>query len=300
VTTLSHLSPDVLEVVRDVAKQEDSFLLRAQRVPLAVLLRSSAQVTSIGSPFLSAAERHLLAQCRDEVGYALEYALYCAVGDSVQNPALASAKGRADRSQLARLKDEVRIGGRFSELQLPPGVVYSLRSEEILGSNHWRSIAKQAMVLRVRATTLANVALGLTQDGQLEGAREAAERAELICTRPPGELYSTRGFERFLAGDHERAVHYYTSAWRLAPRDEYAACAVLNTLLASCVIPKDVEQWLKDCSEQQMGDASRWLTAALHSPVNRVALQGVTERIAATKWAGEPDVRARLLKGVVF
>jgi hypothetical protein len=52
VTTLSHLSPDVLEVVRDVAKQEDSFLLRAQGVPLRAFTSENAPLRE--SPTMNA------------------------------------------------------------------------------------------------------------------------------------------------------------------------------------------------------------------------------------------------------
>ena len=73
-SALQHLSPDVLEVVRDVARQEDSFLLRVQGVPLRAFMGDVAPRVGPRAPFLSAAERHLLEHCREETAYLFELA----------------------------------------------------------------------------------------------------------------------------------------------------------------------------------------------------------------------------------
>jgi len=53
----SHLTPDVLEVVREVAMQEDSFLLRAQQVDLERLADERTPLITSSAPFLSKVER---------------------------------------------------------------------------------------------------------------------------------------------------------------------------------------------------------------------------------------------------
>jgi hypothetical protein len=70
-SSVIHLNPEVLELVREIAARPDSVLLRVPRGAEARALREDRPMASATDSALSRAERHLVAVYREEVAYVL-------------------------------------------------------------------------------------------------------------------------------------------------------------------------------------------------------------------------------------
>jgi len=267
VTTLSHLSPDVLEVVRDVARQEDSFLLRVQSVPLRDF--TDGRVTPLRSTgtYLSSAERHLLDACRDDVALSIEIALYEEVARA-PHTAKSIVNGTLVSSQIlrtGRVSDRASVGAA-SWLE-KHGLAQSLaKRADVASSASWRELARVAMALRIRQSTRANVAFGFLGEHALGDATRVGVQLRDQGYGDP-DFISSLGLCSFAQRRFDSAARSYAWSWCETGRVRFLAPAILNEWLAHRRVSRNLIQ-AADEHENLLRIELGQLRAAMQAPIN--------------------------------
>jgi hypothetical protein len=280
VNALSHLSPDVLEVVRDVARQEDSFLLRVQGVPLAAFTNENAPRLGPRAPFLSSAERHILEYCRDETAYLFELALFFALTRDARAESVRSAASSELASAFANTFTAVRAptDGSGHPSLLIPSALADMTSPDDLVQLGWRTLARISLALRVDSATLSNVALGSLRTGDLISCRRALQRNMGLQPKPQSDVHPIVGHERFLSGSFQSAAAAYSLAWQASRADGHAACALLNHGLAGTRPNADLSNFALALEGERLALTASWLRRALQSHVNAEVAQRVLDQ----------------------
>ena len=276
-TTLSHLSPDVLEVVRDVAKQEDSFLLRAQGVPLRAFTSENAPRIGPRAAFLSSAERHMLEYCRDETAYLFELGLFLVV----------TREQRPDSTQIATVADpDSALASSFEAVRIPractvvgaspeSALVHALTSPQDLLKADWRVLARSALSLRTSSSALTNSALAMIRCGMLDESRYALHRVQVLRPGPWPDYYATLGYERFMRGAFVAAASAYERAWRLSNDDTHAGCALLNQWLSYSRKHSAIDTFVHNLDSERAGRLATRLREAFRFSVGRTQSKNV-------------------------
>lgn len=300
-SALQHLSPDVLEVVRDVARQEDSFLLRVQGVPLRAFMGDGAPRVGPRAPFLSAAERHLLEHCREESAYLFELALFMVV----------TSGNRPDATQIATVHDPLGAlthsfeASRLSRQCVPVGgllesrLINNLKSPQELLDLDWRVLARSAMTLRVSSTALTNSALAMIRCGMLDDSQRALRRVHALRPGPWPDYYATVGYERFMRGAYEGAGRAYTRAWRLSNDETHASCALLNQWLSNSDLMSDADAFARSLDDAGLARVSARLRGALSFSLGSTFPQALVHRASQSTRRGWSQTAIALIQEVL-
>ncbi|QDU83178.1 hypothetical protein Pla163_02750 [Planctomycetes bacterium Pla163] len=266
-SALTHLSPDVLEVLHDVAKQEDSFLLRVQRVPLEKMADERQPLLRSSAPFLSPAEKHLLDCYRDEVGLAFETALYLAVTAWSTEPETVIYS-----EPIVRYESLLNREGRRRVTR--DWVAQTNHGNEHVGLNatcdspNWKTLAVQALTVRRRGASLVNASRGYALSGE---ARLSSQLMGQAASRFDVDLqvyYSNHAFSSYVGGSHSAAARSYRCAYELLPDPRFLACCYLNSVLSQ----EPIAPSLREEAEVTLSEHIPWLSGALRSRSSRYAL----------------------------
>jgi hypothetical protein len=285
VTTLSHLSPDVLEVVRDVAKQEDSFLLRAQGVPIHDFISGRAVPIRPSAAGLSKAERHLLAYGREELAFATESALYAVVTSQARSNAITprAVTGEFDGIDecLRYFKRDAGTTGSLFQAEAISRTLFEVAERK--SNVSWRVLARQAMALRTRVPTIINVTLGYVMSGESEQTAQALQRLTLALRNPHVDGARVQGLALFNGGHTSAAADSYAQAWRMSGNIEDAACSILNAWMATSPVAADVASAWARIDDQQHKACAAWLRAAVCSPMNQAGRSELVRQLKGSR-----------------
>lgn len=258
----AHLTPDVLEVVREVAAQEDSFLLRAQKVDITKLVEQRTPLITSTAPFLSKVERHLLDCHREEVAYAWECLLYELV-TALSDIRTAIPRPRAGMARAGSTED----GSAHHEatgVALVNHRAYTSHGNTLSREEAWRVASRFAMAMRLRPSSLINTALGHLSCNQPRHAGEILNRPD---TRPLGGLatwHANRALAHSMVRQWVGATRSYVEAWRMAGDTLYLFSAALNasSVNDSYPLPVDAERALLELADDEL----RTPAMSAHSP----------------------------------
>ncbi len=183
------LHPQALDVLREVAANRDSVLLRVERRAVHSTLEQTSPTVGPDSTGLATAEQHLVAAYREELAFALRQAAWhrlagCGLGRrlilrrrSAEHSAAVPEAGEVQRSASIALRPRMELSGYDQELDLLERCVAApparwARSEDLCAAAHrlvptdrGRLIAASALVLRGRpVAALDTLAPMLAQD----------------------------------------------------------------------------------------------------------------------------------------
>jgi hypothetical protein len=200
-SSVIHLNPEVLELVREIAARPDSVLLRIPRGAEARALREDRPLASATDSALSRAERHLVAVYREEVAYVLRCAAWYLIATSEWGQ---------------RHVNRAYSHGKMVEVPTLPGLTKQASVQ--LRAARRESIGDPAFTL---IQTLSDPASRISC--RLEALCSVAHR---LVPTASGRMFA--GMASQANGRVELARALYIDAWRAAPTSDTAAAALQN------------------------------------------------------------------------